>query len=459
MTKELKSSTIANLEGSLHGRVIRPGQPGYDEARQVFYGGHDLRPAIVVRAAADEDVARTIELARETGLELAVRSGGHSGAGHSSTDGGIQLDLANMRGLEIDVASATAWVGSGLTAAGYTVATGAHGLATGFGDAGSVGIGGITLGGGVGFLVRKHGLTIDSLLAADVVTADGRLVRTDADTEPDLFWAIRGGGGNFGVVTRLRFRLHPVGTIWGGMLFLPATPDVIAGFIDRAESAPDELSTIANVMVAPPMPFIPSEAHGKLIIIALMVHADGGDAGERAMAPFRALASPLADLLRPMPYPEMYMPEEEDYHPLGVSRTMFVDRVDETLAGTMVERLQASTATMSAVQLRVLGGAMARVRNDATAFAHRGRRIMANVAAIYERPEEESTHTAWVNGLHGEIRGDGAGAYVNFLNEEGEDRVREAYPGDTWDRLQAVKVRYDPDNLFHRNQNIPPVHH
>jgi len=213
------------------------------------------------------------------------------------------------------------------------------------------------------------------------------------------------------------------------------------------------------VMVAPPMPFIPPEAHGKLIIIAMMVHTDGGDAGERAMAPFRALATPLADLLRPMPYPEMYMPEEEDYHPLGVSRTMFVDRVDETLAETMVERLHASTATMSAVQLRVLGGAMARVRNDATAFAHRGRRIMANVAALFERPEDEPTHMAWVSGLHDEIRGDGAGAYVNFLNEEGEDRVREAYPGDTWDRLQAIKARYDPDNLFHRNQNIPPAYH
>ncbi len=290
------------------------------------------------------------------------------------------------------------------------------------------------------------------------MTADGRLVRTDADTEPDLFWAIRGGGGNFGVVTRLQFRLQPVGTVLGGMLFLPATPDVIAGFIDRAGSAPDELSTIANVMVAPPMPFIPPEAQGKLIIIALMVHTDGGDAGERAMAPFRALATPLADFLRPMSYPEMYMPEEEGYHPLGVSRTMFVDRVDERLAVTMVERLEASTATMSAVQLRVLGGAMARVPSDATAFAHRDRRIMANVAALYERAEEESTHASWVTSLHEALRGDGSGAYVNFLNDEGEDRVREAYPGATWDRLATIKARYDPDNLFHRNQNIPPTH-
>jgi FAD/FMN-containing dehydrogenase len=457
MTNDLKPSTIANLDEALDGRVIRPDDPGYDQARQVFYGGHDLRPAIVVRAAGDDDVARTLRFATETGLELAVRSGGHSGAGHGSTEGGIQLDLAELRELDIDVDGRTAWVGSGLTAAEYTVATGAHGLATGFGDSGSVGIGGITVGGGVGFLVRQYGMTIDSLLAADVVTADGRLVRTDAETEPDLFWAIRGGGGNFGVVTRLRFRLHPVGTVWGGMLFLPATSEVIAGFVGEAEAAPEELSTIANVMVAPPMPFIPPEAQGKLIIIALMVHTDGGEAGERAMAPFRALATPLADFLRAMPYPEMYMPEEEDYHPLGVARTMFIDRVDESLAGTMVERLEASTATMSVVQLRVLGGAMARVRNDATAFAHRDRRIMANVATLYEHAEEESTHAAWVSSLHNEIRGDGSGAYVNFLGDEGEDRVREAYPGSTWDRLASIKARYDPDNLFHRNQNIPPA--
>ena len=235
------------------------------------------------------------------------------------------------------------------------MATGAHGLATGFGDAGSVGIGGITVGGGVGFLVRKYGLTIDSLLAADVVTADGRLVRTDAETEPDLFWAIRGGGGNFGVATRLQFRLHPVDTVWGGMLFLPATPDVIAGFIDQAESAPDELSTIANVMVAPPMPFIPPEAQGKLIIIALMVHADGGEAGERAMAPFRA----LADAARGLPAADAV---PRDVHAGGgglpPARRRPDDvrrRVDETLAATIVEQLEASTAMMSVAPAPRLG--------------------------------------------------------------------------------------------------------
>jgi FAD/FMN-containing dehydrogenase len=300
-------------------------------------------------------------------------------------------------------------------------------------------------------------MTVDSLLAADIVTADGRLLRVDAETEPDLFWAIRGGGGNFGVVTRLCFRLHPVDTVMGGMLFLPATPDVIAGFIVAAEAAPDALSTIANVMVAPPMPFLPAELVGQTIIIAMMVHADGGQEGEDAMAPFRALATPLADFLRPMPYPEMYMPEEEGYHPRGVARTMFVDDVDQALAETIIERLDASTAMMSAVQLRVLGGAMARVPADATAFAHRDRRIMANVAALFEQPEQEAMHEAWVTGLHDELRSDTPGAYVNFLGDEGEARVHEAYPDPTWERLARIKADVDPTNVFHRNQNIPPA--
>jgi FAD/FMN-containing dehydrogenase len=450
------AASIAELGADLDGRVIVPDDAGYDEARAVFLGDIDRRPAAIVRVANAGDVVRVVSFARESGVELAVRSGGHSGAGHGTTDGGIVLDLAELRTLDIDVEGRTAWAGSGLTAADYTAAAGAHGLATGFGDTGSVGIGGITLGGGVGFLVRKHGLTIDDLLAADVVTADGQLLHVDAESQPDLFWAIRGGGGNFGVVTGFRFRLHPVDTIVGGMLFLPATPGVITSFIAEAEAAPEELSTIANVMTAPPMPFIPAEYHGTLVIMAMMVHSAGGDVGERAVAPFRALAPPIADLIRPMSYPEMYPPDEEDYHPVAVTRTMFLDRVDRPVAETILDLLGTSSAMMSVAQLRVLGGAMARVPVDATAFAHRGRRIMANVAALYEQPAERATHEAWVEGFHAALR-QGDGAYVNFLVDEGEGRVREAYPGPTWDRLATIKARYDPTNLFRLNQNIPPA--
>jgi FAD/FMN-containing dehydrogenase len=389
-------------------------------------------------------------------LELAIRSGGHSSAGHSTTEGGILLDLGAMTALSIDADQRTAWAQTGLTAGQYTTAAGAYGLATGFGDTGSVGIGGITLGGGIGYLVRKHGLTIDDLLAAELVTADGQLLQVDAQTHPDLFWAIRGGGGNFGVATRLRFQLHEVSTVVGGMLLLPATPEVIASFVAEAEAAPEELSTIANVMVAPPMPFVPPEYHGRLVIMAMLVHAGELDAGERAVAPFRALAAPIADMVRPMPYPAIY-PPEQDYHPTAVTRTMFVDAINRDAAETIVEYLQASDASMRVAQLRVLGGAMARVPVEATAFAHRQRRIMVNVTALYQGPEDRAMREAWVVDFADALSQGDDGAYVNFLGDEGQARVRDAYPGATWDRLVAIKRRYDPTNLFRLNQNIPPA--
>ena len=449
--------SIPKLRADLDGQVIAPEDPGYDQARTLFYGGFERRPAVIVRAADAAEVARIVSLARETGLELAVRSGGHSPAGHSVNDGGIVLDLADMRALDIDPRARTAWAQTGLTAGEYTTAAAAHGLATGFGDTGSVGIGGITLAGGVGYLVRKHGLTIDNLLAAELVTADGELLRVDADTNPDLFWAIRGGGGNFGVATRLQFQLHPVDMVTGGMLILPATAEVIARFMAEAEAAPEELSGIANIMVAPPMPFLPAEAHGQLVIMALLVHAGPAEDGERALAPFRALATPIADMLKPMPYPEIYPPEEEEYHPTAVGRTMFLDRVDTAAAATIIEYLLASDAMLRVAQLRVLGGAMARVPVDATAFAHRQSRIMANVAAFYDGPDDKVVREAWVSDFAAALHQGDDGAYVGCLGEEGETRLRHAYPGPTWDRLVEIKRRYDPANLFRLNHNIPPA--
>src|SRR4051794_37753582 len=290
------------LPRDLEGQVLTPEDPGYDRARTVVDAHVDRRPALIARVAGPDDIARVIAHARESGSELAVRSGGHSPAGHGVADGGIVIDLSALRRFELDATGRTAWAAAGLTAGAFTVAAGEHGLATGFGDTGSVGIAGITLAGGIGFLVRKHGLTIDDLLAAEIVTADGRVRRVDAETEPELFWALRGGGGNFGVVTRLKYRLHPVDTVLGGLLVLPATPEAIAGFAAEAERAPDELSAIANVILAPPLPFVPEEHHGSPVLMAKMVYAGDVEAGQRAVAPLRALAEPVADLLRPMKY-------------------------------------------------------------------------------------------------------------------------------------------------------------
>jgi FAD/FMN-containing dehydrogenase len=449
--------SIDQLRDAVRGRVITPDDADYDAARTILMQRPDTRPAAIVRVADAADVSTVVSIARDTGIELAVRSGGHSAAGHSSTDGGIVIDLRDLDSLDLDVAGRTAWAGGGLTAGAYTAKAAEHGLATGFGDTGSVGLGGLTTGGGVGYLVRKHGLTIDNLLAAEVVTADGQVRIVDADNEPDLFWAIRGGGGNFGVATRFRYRLRELDGVVGGMLILPATADTVAGFIAAAEAAPDEVSTIANVMSCPPMPFVPEQYHGTIVIMGMLAYAGDEEAGGRALAPFRALAEPIVDMLKPIPYPEMFPPEDPDYHPTAIARTMFMDHVDHDVAKTIIDYLESSDASMRVAQLRVLGGAAARVPVDATAYAHRASRIMVNVAAFYDGEEDKPRREAWVAEFSAALQQGDAGAYVNFVGDEGEARVRAAYPGKTWDRLTEIKRRYDPDNVFRRNQNIPPA--
>jgi len=445
------------LRERVKGRVISPDDTDYDAVRGIMLGGTDPRPAVVFRPTSDDDVVAALAFARESGLPLAVRSGGHSSAGYGTAVGGLVIDLRDMKGLDIDVEGRTAWAESGLTAGEFTEAANAHGLAVGFGDTGSVGLGGLTTGGGVGYLARKYGLTVDNLLAADVVTADGRVLRVDEKSHPDLFWAIRGGGGNFGVVTRFQFRLQEVGQIVGGMICLPATAETVAGFIAAAEAAPDELTTIANVMNCPPMPFIPEEHHGSSVILGMLCFAGPEEDGLAAMTAFTDLAEPLANMLAPMPYPGMYPPEDPDYHPTAVSLTMFMDSVDAATAQTVVDAIESSDAMLRAVQLRVLGGAVAKVPADATAYAHRSSRLMTNVAAFYNGPEDKPVRQAWIQEVAAALHQSDDGAYVNFLGDEGPDRIRAAYPGTTYDRLAAVKAEYDPTNLFRLNQNIPPA--
>lgn len=449
-------TAIEKLRPQIKGRMIRPQDPEYDDARKVFVGGIDRRPAVIVRVADTADVARVVEVVREAGLELAIRSGGHSGSGYSVSDGGVVIDLRDMKALTINAEDGTAWAETGLTAREYTGAAQAHGLATAFGDTGSVGIGGLTLGGGLGYLSRLHGLTIDNLIAADIVTADGSILRADAESNADLYWAIRGGGGNFGVATRFNFRLHPVGTVYGGMLMLPATADNIASFVAAADAAPENVTTIANVMTAPPMPFVPAEYHGKLVLFTQMVSAGAIDAGERALAPFRAIATPILDTLRPMPYPEMFPPDDPTYHPIVVNRATFVDSIDRQTAQTILDYLGATDAKLRLAQIRVLGGAVSRVPADATAYAHRARRILVNVAAMYDRPENATPYQDWATRFWHALPNGQPGAYVNFLGDDGPSRIHEAYPGKTLERLAAIKARYDPTNLFRLNENVLP---
>jgi FAD/FMN-containing dehydrogenase len=450
---------VEQMLTDISGRVIRPGDDDYDAARTIVMGGIDRHPSAIVRVADAADVARVIRAVRDTGIELAVRSGGHSGAGHSTTEGGVVIDLRDLRSLKIDPVGRTATAQTGLTAFDLAVATAEHGLAIGFGDTGTVGIGGITLGGGIGYLSRRDGLTIDNLLAAEIVTADGEILEVDADHHPDLFWAIRGGGGNYGVATRFTYRLSPLGRMYGGMLVLPATAETIAGFMSAAAAAPDELSTIANVMSAPPMPFIPEEQHDKPVILAVMAWSGDLAEGEARMAPFRALAPALADMVAEIDYPDLFPPEEAagDYHPLAESVTMFTREIGEAQGASIVAAIEASDAPMRVAQLRPMGGAIARVAPDATAFAHRTKRVMVNVASFYNGEEDRPVRRAWIDDLVAALDQGESGAYVNFVNDEGPERVRVAYPGATWDRLASVKAQYDPTNLFRLNQNVPPA--
>ncbi len=445
----------AALRAVVAGPVVAPADPEFDTVRAVKLGGVDPRPAVVVRPLDERDVAAALAVARQHGLPVAVRSGGHSSAAYGSVDDGVVVDVREIADVAVDPVARTAWVGAGATAGQVSAATAQHGLAVGFGDTGSVGVAGITLGGGVGYLSRAHGLTIDNLLAADVVLADGRTVRADAGSHPDLFWALRGGGGNFGVVTRLQYRLHPVSEVTGGMLFLPATPEVVAGLLTAGQEAPEELGLIANVMPCPPMPFVPAEHHGRLIVMALICYAGPADDAAAALAPIRALATPIADLLRPIGYPEMFPPEDPSYRPVAVSRTMFLDRVDVDLAARALDLL-AEADGMRVIQLRPLGGAIARVPDDATAYAHRSAPVMVNVAA-FVTADDRADRLAWIERMLALLDQGVPGAYVNFVADEGPDRVRAAYPGATWDRLRAIKAQYDPENVFARNQNIPPA--
>ncbi|HEX2883480.1 MAG TPA: FAD-binding oxidoreductase [Candidatus Limnocylindria bacterium] len=445
------------LAGALRGRLLRPADDDFPAASGIWNLAHQGRPIAIVRAADAGDIATVIGFAARNDIEIAVRAGGHSLAGHSSGNGTLVIDLRDLRSLHIDPDRRLAWVGAGLTAGEVTAAAAEHGLAVPFGDTASVGVGGLTLGGGIGWLARKHGLTIDSLVSAEVVTADGE-VRTVSETEePELFWAIRGGGGNFGIVTRFRFRLHPVAEILGGALFMPLTRDVLRSLVPIAGAAPEELTTINFIMPVPPVPFVAEEHHGKPSVVVMFVYAGEADEGQAAIAPFRAVATPYGEGVMPMPYPGIYQftAEGEQPHP-STTRSLFMDVLDDASVDAILEAYAAAPPA-SMIQLRVLGGAMGRVPAGATAFAHRGAAVQVVIINAFPAPELVDGATAWNRSLFAALEPKGNGVYANFLEDEGEERIRQAYPNGTFERLAQVKRRYDPRNIFHRNQNIRPA--
>jgi FAD/FMN-containing dehydrogenase len=458
----LPAADITRFRDAIRGEIILSGDTNYDAMRQVHNLLRDGRPALIVRPVDSDDVVHAVRFASDLGLTVAVRGGGHSGGGFGTVDGGIVIDLSLMRAISVDPDARIARAQGGITAGEYTAVTMTHGLITPFGDSPSVGIGGLTLGGGIGWLGRKLGMTIDSLLAVELVTADGRKLHVNETEHPDLFWAIRGGGGNFGIVTSFEFRLYPIDTVLGGALYLPPTRDVMRGVIDLARQAPDELTTISLVMHVLPSPELPEALHGQLAVIVMLVWAGDLEAGQRALSPFRALAKPMADLVRPMPFSAMYEMFAAAGEPVtSITRAFMADSLDDVAIDAMLASLEQtrlpSSSSITVIQLRILGGAIARIPVDATAFAHRDANLMVAIAALGFEPVELDDQQARLESVFAAVRHVSTGAYLNFLDDEGEIRIREAYPESTYRRLAEVKRRYDPDNSFHLNQNVRPA--
>ena len=447
---------LSALAGTLRGTLVRPGDAAYEMDRRVWNTARQGMPHAIVRVADAGDVRTAVSYACRNGVEIAVRSGGHSLAGHSTGDDVLVIDLRDLRGLDVDLDAGSVWAGAGLTAGEVTGALAQHGMAVPFGDTGSVGIAGLTLGGGIGWLARKHGLAIDALQAVEIVTANGDVVMASASEHPDLFWAVRGGGGNFGIVTRFRYRLSPVGEVLGGALFLPPTRDVLRSLVPIAASAPEELTTISMLMPIPPLPFVPEEHHGRPALVVSFVYAGDPADGQAAIAPFLSVADPFAVAAMPMAYPGIYELTKGAGEPgASTTRSGFMDAMDDATVDAMLDAFE-TAPDGSSIQLRVLGGAVGRVPADATAFAHRSAPIQVTIMS-HAASWPNADAVAWNRELFAALAPKMVGAYVNFLEDEGEDRLRQAYPAETYARLARVKRRYDPYNVFRRNQNIRPA--
>lgn len=440
------------------GDIVLPGDESYETAREIHNARIDKKPAFFVKVRDAADVSRTVNFARRYGLPLSVRAGGHGLNGQALVDDGIVIDMTEFNEVRIDAAARTAWAQPGATAGKYADAAHEYGLATPFGDAASVGLGGITLGGGIGFLTRKYGLTIDNLLAVELVTAEGQIVQASANENEDLFWAVRGGGGNFGVVTGFQYRLVEAGTVYGGMLALPATTEVITRYAQLSLEAPEALTSISMVTKAPPLPFIPEDIVGQVIFAIFPIFVGSEEDGARAMAPFRALAEPIADLVGPMPYPAIYefMRVAEERRRERV-RSGFYDVLDESFVEQVLEHAPNTPSPLAFFQLRPLGnGEMGRVPVESTAFSNRGANFLVAIIDVWDEAADDEANFGWIEKAWDSIKHTRHGVYSNFLQEDAQERIGEAYGQATLDRLSEIKRRYDPTNFFGGNVNISP---
>jgi len=459
----LSPEQIASLRAKVRGAVCTPGEPGYEKSRTIWNAMIDRRPGLVVCAAGAADVIEAVKLAREHGLLLSVKGGGHNIAGHSVCNGGLMLDLSAMKSVRIDPAARTARVEPGVTLGEFDREAQAFALATPLGINSTTGVAGLTLGGGFGWLSRKYGLTVDNLISADVVTADGTLVHASAKEHPDLFWAIRGGGGNFGVVTSFEYRLHPVGPeVISGLVVHPfsAARTVLPEYVRLVAQAPDELTAWVVLRKAPPLPFLPTEVHGTEVLVLAMCYAGTGEAALKAVAPLRALGTPIADVVGP----HQFTAWQTALDPLLTpgARNYWKSHDFTSLSSEVVDVLLDYAGRLPSAECEVfvgnLGGAINRVPVEATAYPHRNVEFIVNVHTRWQDAALDATCVGWARGLFDAMTPHATGGvYVNFMPEDEADRTRAGAYGPSYERLTRVKKTYDASNLFCLNQNINPA--
>jgi FAD/FMN-containing dehydrogenase len=455
------SAAERELETRFNGTLIRPGEPGYDDRRRIWNGSIDRRPTLIARCADPGDVQTAIRYAARTGTEIAVRGGGHSFPGHSTIDDGMLIDLGAMARVRVDPARRVVRAQGGALLGDLDQATQPHGLAVPSGIVTHTGIAGLTLGGGIGWLMRKYGLTIDNLLSVKLVTATGEAVTASASENPELFWGVRGGGGNFGVVTEFTYRLQPAGpTVLAGPIFwsVDDSPQVMRFYRDWIADAPDELTTIVVHRKAPPLPVVPEHLHGKPVVAVTCCYVGDLDAGERVIEPMRRFGSPVLDLCAPKPYVDHQAMFDPSFPPgrWFYVRSCDLGELSDGAIDTIVDGAARIESPHTTLPLFHLGGAVARVGEDETAFTGRQAAHTLNIACATDGRDGFDAERQWLERTWIGMRPHSTSTYVNFLMDEGEDRIRDTYGAAKYARLQALKRAYDPNNLFRRNQNIPP---
>ena len=464
MTSTLQAADIEDLRARFLGELVQPGDPTYDDDRKIWNGQIDRRPAVLARCRGVADVIAAVRFARERDALVAVRGGGHAVAGHALCDDGIVIDLSLMTGSRVDPQARTIRVEGGCLNEHLDRESQAFGLATTSGIVSHTGVGGLTLGGGIGHLMRTFGLSIDNLLSCDVVTADGEFLVASAQENPDLFWGLRGGGGNFGIVTSFELQLHPLGpTVLAGMVMWPMddAPQVLGFLRDFVAEAPDEVGIMGNLRLAPPLPIVPEEMHGKPIVAIVPMYAGTVEEGEKALEPIRRFGTPVLDTVAPKPYvahQKMFdpaLPHGRHYYRKSHKLGPLTDDVIEIVA-QQAERI---TSPLTTVPVFTQGGAVARVPDDDSAFPNRVAAHDINIVAAWmpDDPDPER-HIEWVRGFFAALEPHSRGVYVNFTSDDSNESVRSrAYSSEQWSRLVALKAKYDPTNVFRLNANIPPA--